>query len=103
MVGAYARLGKTWIDTLPERRDHIIILLKKRVIKQAVGGAKQKSEILEISNRYKDTLNDLVDNSDLELPETLRLNGQRQGNLTPNFEDKPVDIETDLEEFPNIS
>ena len=49
-------------------------------MKQAVGGAKQKSEILAIPNRYKDTLDDFIDSSDLEHPEMLRLNSQRQRN-----------------------
>ena len=74
MIGAYAQLGKTWIDTPPERRDYIIVLLRKKVIKQAVGGTGQKSEILVIPNRYKDTLDDLVNSSDLEHPEMLRSN-----------------------------
>ena len=85
MIGAYARLGKTWIDTPPERRDRIIVLLRKKVIKQAVGGAGQKSEILAIPNRYKDTLDDLVDSSDLEHPEVLRPNGQKQRDPTLNL------------------
>ena len=87
MIGAYAQLGKTWIDTPQERRDCIIILLRKKVIKQAVGAAGQKSEILAIPNRYKDILDDLVDSSDLNHPEMLRLNGQRQYDPTPNLGD----------------
>ena len=87
MIGAYARLGKTWIKTPLQRRHHIIVLLKNKVIKQAVWGAKQKSEILAIPNQYKNTLDDLVDSSDLEHPEILRPNGQRQRNLTPNLGD----------------
>lgn len=93
MIGAYARLGKTWIETPLQRRDRIIVLLRKKVIKQAVGGAEQKSEILAIPNRYKDTLDDLVDSSDLEHPEMLRPNGQRQRDPTPNLgddDDPPV-------------
>ena len=65
MIGAYARLGKTWIETPLQRRDCIIVLLRKKVIKQAVGGAEQKSEILAIPNQYKNTLDDLVDSSDI--------------------------------------
>ena len=87
MIGAYARLGKTWIDTPPERRDRIIVLLRKKVIKQAVGRAGQKSEILAIPNRYKDTLDDLVDSSDLKHPEMLHPNGQKQCDFTPNLGD----------------
>ena len=64
-----------------------MVLLKKKVIKQAVGEAEQKSQILTILNWYKDTLNDLVNSSDLEHPEMLRPNGQRQSNSTPNLGD----------------
>ena len=93
MIGAYAQVGKTWIETPLECQDCIIVLLRKKVIKQAVGGAKQKSEILAIPNQYKDTLDDLVDSSDLEHPEMLRPNGQRQRDPTPNLgdnDDPPV-------------
>ena len=93
MIGAYARLEKTWIDTPLECQDCIIVLLRKKVIKQAVGGAGQKFEILAIPNRYKDMLDDLVDSSDLEHPEMLRPNGQRQRDPTPNLgddDDPPV-------------
>ena len=87
MIEIYAPLGKTWIDIPPERQDCIIVLLRKIVIKQAVGEARQKSEILTFPNRYKNTLNDLDDSSDLEYPEMLRPNGQRQCDPTPNFGD----------------
>ena len=33
----------------------------------------------------------------------LRPNGQRQCNFTPNLKNKPMDIEIDLEDFPDIS
>ena len=87
MIGAYARLGKTWIDIPLERRDCIIVLLRKKVIKQAVGGAGQKSEILAIPNQYKDMFDDFVDSSDLKHLEMLRPNGQRQRDPTPNLGD----------------
>ena len=87
MIGAYAQLGKTWIETLLQHRDRIIVLLRKKVIKQALGGVEQKSKILAIPNRYKDILDDLVDSSDLEHPEMLHPNGQRQRNSTPNLGD----------------
>ena len=87
MIGAYAWLGKTWIKTPLQRRDRIIVLLKKKVIKQAIGGAEQKSEILAIPNQYKDTLDDFVDSSNLEHPEIMRPKSQRQRDPMPNFED----------------
>ncbi len=34
-----------------------------------VGGAEQKSKIAAIPNKYKDTLNDLIDSSDIESPD----------------------------------
>ena len=46
-----------------------------------------KSKILAIPNRYKDTLDDLVDSSYLEHPEMLRPNGQKQRDPTPNLGD----------------
>ena len=87
LIGAYAWLGKTWIKTPLQRRDCIIVLLRKKVIKQAVRGAKQDFEILVIPNQYKDTLDDLVDSSDLEHPKMLRPNSQKQSNSTPNLGD----------------
>ena len=87
MIRAYARHGITWIDTPLERQDHIIILLRKKVIKQAVGGAEQMSEILAIPNWYKDTLDDQADSSDLKHLEMLRPKNQRQRDPTPNLED----------------
>ena len=103
MIGVYFELGKTWIDTPPERQDCIIVLLRQKLIKQAVGRGEQKSEILAIPNQYKNMLDDLVDSSDLEHPEILHTNGQKKCNPTPNFEDKLIDIETALKDFPNIS
>ncbi len=43
-------------------------ILKKLVFKQTIGGGQEKSEILSIPNKYKDTLKDLVDSSDVEHP-----------------------------------
>ena len=87
MIGAYVQLAKTWIKSPLQCQDRIIVLLKKKVIKQAVGGAEQKSEILAIPNQYKDMLDDLVDSSDLEYPEMLRPNSQKQRDSTSNLED----------------
>ncbi len=33
------------------------------------GGAERKSEIIAIPNKYKDTLDDLIDSSDIESPD----------------------------------
>lgn len=48
-------------------------------------------------------LNNLVNSSNLKLPKMLCLNGQKQYNPISNFEDKPINIKTDLEEFLNKS
>lgn len=45
------------------------IILRKRVVKQAVGGAEGSSELVAIPNRYKDTLDDLMDSSDTKSPD----------------------------------
>ena len=42
---------------------------------------------MAIPNQYKDTLDDIVDSSDLVHPEMLRLNSQRQRDPTPNLGD----------------
>lgn len=42
---------------------------------------KGKIEILVISNRYKDTIEDLIDSSDIELPNLLRLVNKRLYNI----------------------
>ena len=42
---------------------------------------------MAIPNQYKDMLDDLIDSSDLEHPEMLRPNGQRQRDPTPNLGD----------------
>ncbi len=44
-------------------------ILRKKVLKQAVGEAKEKSEIAEIPNKYKDTLDDFIDSLDTESPD----------------------------------
>ena len=53
---------------------------------------------MAIPNQYKDTLDDLVDSTDLEHPEMLRPNGQKQRNLTPNLVDDD-DLPVGQEEY----
>ncbi len=67
-LGAYTRLEKTWAEIPSQRQDRIMAMLKKRVLKQAIGGEQEKSEILSIPNKYKDILEDLVDSLDVEHP-----------------------------------
>ena len=45
------------------------MILQKQVLKQAVGGAEGKFEIAAIFNKYKDTLDDLIDSSDTKSPD----------------------------------
>ena len=50
------------------RQDQIVTILWKLVFKQVVGRVKEKSEITRISNKYKDTLDDLIDSLDTKSP-----------------------------------
>ena len=102
MIGAYAQLRKTCIKTPLQCRDCIIVLPRNNVIKQAFGGAKQKSKILVIPNQYKDILDDFVNSLNLEYLEMFFPNNQTEYNPIPNPGNKPADIETDLEKFRNI-
>ena len=60
-------LGKTWAKNPPPRQHQIVSIFKKRVVKQAIRGKVENSEIVAIHNQYKETLDDLIDSSDLEL------------------------------------
>ncbi len=71
-IEAYARLGKTWAETSLLCQDWIIAILRKRLLKQAVRGEEPKSEIVAIPNKYKNTLNDLMDSSNVESLEAPR-------------------------------
>ena len=48
----------------PLRQNRIVTIFRKQVFKQAVGGAKEKSEIAAISNKYIDTFDELIDSFD---------------------------------------
>ena len=65
-IEAYTYLGKTWAKTALLRQNQIVTILRKQVVKQAVGGAKGNSEIMTIPNRYKDIFDDFIDSSDAE-------------------------------------
>lgn len=43
-----------------------MVIVKKRVFKQAIRGEQERSKILSILNRYKNTTKNLVDSSDIE-------------------------------------
>ncbi len=64
---------------------------KKRVLKQVVGGAKRKSKILMIPNKYKNTFNDLMDSSNAESLEVFRSEGASIG-ARPDLEGDHLDI-----------
>ncbi len=65
-LGAYAQLRKIWAEIPSQRQDHNMAILKKRVLKQAIKKGQERLKILLNSNKYKDTLEDLIDSSDVE-------------------------------------
>ena len=68
-IGAYTCLGKTWAKTPLLCQNRIVKILRKRVLKQAVGGVEEKSEIAAIFNKYKDTFDDFIASSDAKSPD----------------------------------
>ena len=69
-------------------------ILKKRVFKQAIEGGQEKSEIFSISNKYKNTLEDLINSSDSEYPIIPRQIDLPSDNIS-NFKDSPSDPKID--------
>ena len=67
----YTCMGKTLAKSSFLCQNRILIILRKRVLKQVVGGAEGKFEIVAIPNKYKDTLDDLIYSSDIEFPDRL--------------------------------
>lgn len=65
-MGNYACHEKTWAKTCFLHQNQIVTILKKRVVKQAISEAKRKSEIIAVSNKYKNTLDNFIDSLDLE-------------------------------------
>lgn len=63
----------------------------KRVVKQAVQGEVGNSETVPVCNQYKDTLDDLIDSSDLESQDQARPNDERSRN-TLMSEDSSADL-----------
>ncbi len=66
--GAYVGLEKTRAEISSQCIDRIVAILKKHILKQAIRGRQEKSKIMSIPNKYKDTLKDLVDSSDIKHP-----------------------------------
>lgn len=58
----------------------MVIIFRKQVVKQRIGKIKENSEIVAILNKYKVTLNDLIDNSDAKSPDQLGLINKRLYN-----------------------
>ncbi len=98
-LGAYARLEKTWAEISSQRQDRIVAILKKCVLKQVIEGGQKKSKILSIPNKYKDTLEDLVDSLDVEHPAILRqidlpsddIPGSKNDPSNPEIDDDLLD------------
>lgn len=57
---------------------------------------------MAILDQYRDTLDELIDSSNLELSEMLHSNSQKQHDPMSNIEDEHVDIETNIEKILNI-
>ena len=69
-------------------------ILKKRVLKQAIGAKQERSEILSSHNKYKDTLEDLVNSLDIERPTTQKpidLLSNEISTSDPEVDDNPLD------------
>lgn len=66
-------------------------MLKKQVVKQIVGEAEGNSEIIAILNRYKDTLDDLIDSLDLKSPDRPKPIDKGLGN-TPRSENSSTGL-----------
>lgn len=85
-IGAYARRRKTLAKTPLPRQDRIIAIFRKRVLKEAVGGAKEKFEIAAILNNCKDTLDDFMNSLDAKSLEASK------------SKNAPISARPDLEE-----
>lgn len=57
------------------------------------GKTKEKTEILVIANRYKDTLKDLIDSSNIESLIILRPVGKKLCNIMANLKDPSTESE----------
>lgn len=61
-------------------------IFRKQVFKQAIRGAEKKIDIMAILNRYKDTLENLVDSLNIKPPKILKPIDKRPRNIMPSFE-----------------
>lgn len=67
-----------------------MVILRKWVSKQAIGEVEEKTEILAIFNRYKNTLKNFIDNLDIEPPDIPRPFEKGLYNIIPSFENPPT-------------
>lgn len=69
--------------------------LTKKVLKQAIGEAKRKTEIMAISNRYKDTLKNLIDSLNINPLNILKPVNKKSCNVMLGFKDPLIDPKLD--------
>lgn len=70
-------------------------IFRKRVLKQAIGGAEGKTEIMAIPNRYKDTFEDLLNSSDIKPPNMPRPVDKKLHNVMLGSENLPTELKLD--------
>lgn len=67
----------------------------KQVFKQIFEGTEKKTEILEISNRHKNTFEDLIHSLDIELVYMPKQVNKGPCNIIPSFEDFSTEFKLD--------
>lgn len=72
-----------------------MVILRKYVFKQAISGVEEKTEIMAISNRYKNILENLINSSNIKPSNMLKPVNKRPLNIMPNFKDPPIEHELD--------
>ena len=90
----YTWVKKTWTEISSQCQDCIIAILKKRVLKQTIREGQEKSKILSIPNKYKNTLEDLVNSLDVEHLTILRQIDLPNNNI-PTCKDNSSDSKID--------
>ena len=93
-VRTYAQLGKIWVKIASQRQDCIIAILKKYVLKQAIGKEQEKSKDLFISNKYKNIFEDLVDSLNIvyaAIPRQIDLPSNNISNFKDDLNESKID------------
>lgn len=72
-----------------------MIIFKKQVFNQAIRGVKEKTEILAISNRYKNILEDFVNSLDIKLSNMPKLINKEPYNIILGFENSLTKLKLD--------